>query len=106
MDSHLLDQLYETIKSRRGADPENSWTARLLAEAPELPARKVTEEAAETVAEAVKGDNDALAREAADLIYHLLVLLAAQGVELDAVWAELKSREGRSGIAEKASRRK
>ena len=104
MDARILDQLFETIKSRKDADPEKSWTAKLMAEAPALPARKVTEEAAEAIAEAVKGDNEALARESADLIYHLLVLLAAQGVELEDVWKELKSREGKSGIAEKAAR--
>ena len=104
MDARVLDRLFEVIKSRKGADPGESWTARLLAEAPALPAQKVSEEAAEAVAEAVKGDNGALTREAADLVYHLLVLLAARGVELDDVWAELESREGQSGVAEKASR--
>ena len=104
MDARILDRLFETIKSRKGADPEESWTARLMAGAPELPARKVAEEASEALLEAVKGDNEALARESADLVYHLLVLLAAQGVELEDVWRELESREGRSGIAEKAGR--
>ena len=104
MDARILDRLFETIKSRKDADPDGSWTAKLLAGAPELPADKVIEEAAEAAAEAIKGDNGALTREAADLLYHLLVMLAAQGVELDDVWAELESREGRSGIAEKASR--
>ena len=104
MDARILDRLFGTIKSRKGADPDESWTAKLMAGAPTLPARKVTEEAAEAAAEAARGDNEALTRETADLLYHLLVMLAAQGVELDDVWAELESREGRSGIAEKASR--
>ena len=104
MDARVLDELFETVKSRKGADPGESWTARLMSGAPDLPAQKVTEEAAEVLVEAVKGDNGALTREAADLLYHLLVLLAAQGVELGDVWKGLKSREGTSGIAEKASR--
>ena len=104
MDARVLDELFETIKSRKGRDPGESWTAKLLSEAPTLPAEKVTEEAAEAVVEAIKGDNEALTREAADLLYHLLVLLAARGVELEDVWKELRSREGESGIAEKASR--
>jgi len=104
MDAHLLDRLYATIESRRSADPATSWTARLLAEAPTLPAKKLGEEASETIIEAMRGDNEALTREAADLIYHLLVVLAAAGVRPEAVWQELEQRQHQSGLAEKASR--
>ncbi|XDZ65599.1 phosphoribosyl-ATP diphosphatase [Alphaproteobacteria bacterium LSUCC0684] len=104
MDTHILDRLYAVIEERKSADPEESWTARLLAEAPALPARKLGEEAAETIIEAMRGDSAALKREAADLIYHLMVVLAAAGVRPEDVWRELEQRENQSGLVEKASR--
>ena len=99
-----LARLFETIDSRKSADPESSWTAKLLAKGPEKCAEKFGEEAVEAIIEAVKGDRERLTSEAADVLYHLLVMLAARDVTLDDVLAELERREGTSGIAEKASR--
>ena len=99
-----LQILAATIESRRGADPDSSWTAKLLAKGPEKCAEKFGEEAIEAIIEAVKGDRDRLVSEAADALYHLLVMLAARNLTLADVEAELDRREGRSGIAEKASR--
>lgn len=99
-----LERLAETIAARRGADPESSWTAKLLAAGPEKCAEKFGEEAVEAIVEAVKGDRERLTAEAADVLYHLLVMLAARDVVLAEVLAELERREGTSGIDEKASR--
>lgn len=100
-----LARLAETIAARKGADPDSSWTAKLLAKGPEKCAEKFGEEAVEAIIEAVKGDRARLTSEAADVLYHLLVMLAARDVTLDAVLAELDRREGISGIAEKAARK-
>lgn len=100
-----LARLAETIAARKGADPDSSWTAKLLAKGPEKCAEKFGEEAVEAIIEAVKGDRARLTSEAADVLYHLLVMLAARDVTLDAVLAELDRREGTSGIAEKAARK-
>mgnify|MGYP002779076844 FL=1 len=99
-----LEKLASTIAARKGADPDTSWTAKLLAMGPEKCAAKFGEEAVEAVIEAVKGDRARLTAEAADVIYHLLVMLAARNLTLDDVLAELGRREGTSGIAEKAGR--
>ncbi len=99
-----LDDLYSLIASRKGADPETSWTAKLFAKGPEKCAEKFGEEAIEAIIEAIKGDKAKLTSEAADVIYHLLVMLAANDVSLDDVVAELTRRQGTSGIAEKAAR--
>lgn len=99
-----LHRLAATIASRKGADPDSSWTAKLFAKGPEKCAEKFGEEAVEAIIEAVKGDRDKLTSEAADVLYHLLVMLAARDVSLDQVLAELERREGTSGIAEKAAR--
>ena len=99
-----LDRLAATIQTRKGADPESSWTAKLLAKGPEKCAEKFGEEAVEAIIEAVKGDRDKLTSEAADVLYHLLVMLAARDVTLAEVLDELERREGTSGIAEKAGR--
>ena len=101
---NALDRLAATIESRRAADPDGSWTAKLLAKGPEKCAEKFGEEAVEAIIEAVKGDRDRLTAEAADVLYHLLVMLAARDVPLSAVLAELERREGTSGIAERAAR--
>ena len=101
---HVLDQLAETINARSKADPESSWTAKLLAKGPEKCAEKFGEEAVEAIIEAVKGDEAALTAEAADVLFHLLVMLQARGVRFDAVLGELARRQGQSGIAEKAAR--
>jgi phosphoribosyl-ATP pyrophosphohydrolase len=99
-----LERLAEVIASRRGADPDGSWTARLLARGPDKCAEKFGEEAVEAIIAAVRGDRTALIGEAADVVYHLLVMLAARDVTLADVLAELERREGMSGIDEKASR--
>ncbi|SNX67381.1 phosphoribosyl-ATP pyrophosphatase [Cereibacter ovatus] len=100
----VLDRLAATIESRRGADPDSSWTAKLLAKGPEKCAEKFGEEAVEAIIEAVKGDRARLTAEAADVLYHLLVMLAARDISLADVKAELERREGTSGVAEKAAR--
>ncbi|WP_413718389.1 phosphoribosyl-ATP diphosphatase [Silicimonas sp. MF1-12-2] len=102
--SDVLTRLSETIADRKGADPETSWTARLLAKGPEKAAEKFGEEAIEAVIEAVRGDRDRLTAEAADVLYHLLVMLASRDVTLNDVLEELQRREGTSGVDEKASR--
>ncbi|MDP2738506.1 MAG: phosphoribosyl-ATP diphosphatase [Pseudorhodobacter sp.] len=99
-----LDRLAATIAARKSADPDSSWTAKLLARGPEKCAEKFGEEAVEAIIEAVRGDRARLTSEAADVLYHLLVMLAARDVTLADVLAELARREGTSGIAEKASR--
>ena len=99
-----LERLSETISTRKGADPESSWTAKLLAKGPEKCAEKFGEEAVEAIIEAVKGDRARLTSEAADVVYHLLVMLASRDVSLSDVLGELERREGVSGIAEKAAR--
>lgn len=104
MDGRILDKLYDVIMARKGVDPKSSWTAKLLEAAPELPAKKLGEESAEAIIEAIKGDREALTKEAADVIYHLLVLMAASDIKPEDVWAELESRQAQSGIEEKASR--
>ncbi len=103
--SDVLARLAATIAARRGADPATSHTAKMLAKGPEKCAEKFGEEAIEAIVEAVKGDREKLAAEAADVLYHLLVMLAARNVTLDAVLAELARREGISGVDEKAKRR-
>ncbi len=99
-----LDDLAALIASRKEADPDSSWTAQLLAKGPEKCAEKFGEEAIEAIIEAVKGDKAGLTAEAADVIYHLLVMLTSCDVSLDDVLAELARRQGTSGISEKASR--
>jgi len=99
-----LSRLAATIDARKGADPDSSWTAKLLAKGPEKCAEKFGEEAVEAIIEAVKGDRARLTSEAADVLYHLLVMLAARDVTLADVLAELERREGTSGLDEKANR--
>ena len=99
-----LDDLYATILSRKDADPDSSWTAKLLAKGPEKCAEKFGEEAVEAIIEAVRDDKAALTSEAADVLYHLLVMLAARDVPLGDVMDELARRQGTSGIAEKNAR--
>lgn len=99
-----LERLAATIADRADAAPDSSWTAKLLAKGPEKCAEKFGEEAIEAVIEAVKGDADRLTSEAADVLYHLLVMCAARGVTLAQINAELARREGVSGLAEKAAR--
>lgn len=99
-----LDRLAATIEARKSADPEDSWTAKLLAKGPEKCAEKFGEEAIEAIIEAIKGDRERLTSEAADVMFHLLVMLASRDITFQDVCAELARREGMSGIAEKAAR--
>ena len=103
-DAAILDRLYATILSRRGADPASSHTARLFSKGRSKSAQKVGEEAVETALAAVAGTPEEVVGEAADLIFHLLILLADCGLAPADIWAELARREGISGIAEKAAR--
>jgi phosphoribosyl-ATP pyrophosphohydrolase len=100
-----LDELAATIAARAAADPETSWTAKLLAKGPEKCAEKFGEEAIEAIIEAVKGDRERLTLEAADVLFHFLVMLQAHEVPLSDVMAELARRQGTSGLTEKAARR-
>lgn len=100
----VLHDLEAVIAARKGADPDSSWTAKLLSKGPEKCAEKFGEEAIEAIIAAAKGDRENLTYEAADVLYHLLVMLAARDIALDDVLVELARRQGTSGIAEKASR--
>ncbi len=100
----VLDRLWSVILDRRTADPAVSHSARLLSRGVSKVAQKFGEEAVECLIEAVSGNAQALVAESADVLYHLLVLWVAGGVEPATVWAELERREGVSGVAEKAAR--
>ena len=99
-----LARLEQTIKARLAASPEESYVARLGAGGAKVIGKKVAEEAAELVIEGVAGDEVDVTGEAADLLFHTMVLLAHRGVSLATVLAELERREGTSGLAEKAAR--
>lgn len=101
-----LHQLEQTIKARRTADPSTSYVAKLTARGRAKIAQKLGEEAVESVIAAMQDDREGLTGEAADLLFHLLVLLADMELPLDAVLDELDRREGVSGLVEKASRPK
>jgi phosphoribosyl-ATP pyrophosphohydrolase len=102
--SGTLARLEATIAARRGADPSSSYVAKLNARGVPKIAQKLGEEAVESVIAALSGSHDDLVGEAADLLFHLMVLLGAKDVPLAEVLAELDRREGVSGIDEKASR--
>ena len=102
--SAVVGRLAETIESRRGGDQGSSYTAQLLADL-DRAAKKMGEEAVETVIAAAQGDREALTAESADLIYHWLVVIAAAGISLDDVATILEAREGTSGLTEKAGRK-
>jgi phosphoribosyl-ATP pyrophosphohydrolase len=103
--SSALDELFATIAARKGGDAAQSYTAKLLAAGVEKCAKKFGEEATETVIAAIQKDKAELAKESADVLYHLLVLWAASDITPDDVYAVLKSREAMSGLEEKASRK-
>lgn len=105
MSDNTLNRLAATIDARKGADPETSWTARLMDAGPAKAAEKFGEEAVEAIVAAAQGDKAGLTAEAADVLYHLLVMLTASGVTLAEVLSELERREGTSGITEKAARK-
>jgi phosphoribosyl-ATP pyrophosphohydrolase len=100
-----LSRLEATIRERRSSDPRSSYVAKLSTKGRAKIAQKLGEEAVETVIAAVAQDNAALTSEAADLMFHLAILLADAGLSFDDVFAELDARQGVSGIAEKASRK-
>lgn len=102
--ANILSTLEKTLHARKGADPDTSYVASLYAKGSRKIAQKVGEEAVETAMAVAAGDKGELVKESADLIFHLMVLLEAEGLSLDDVAAELANREGLSGIAEKASR--
>ena len=102
--SAVLDALFAVIESRRGADPTTSYVAKTLAAGTPEVAKKLGEEAVETVIAAVRGERDEVIGESADLLFHLLMLWAAAGVTPADVFAELERRRGVSGLAEKAAR--
>jgi phosphoribosyl-ATP pyrophosphohydrolase len=101
-----LEQLNARITERAAASPDESYTAKLLQDGIDRCARKFGEEAVEAIISAVGGDKPGLTAEAADVLYHLLVLLNAADVPLADVMAELEKRTAQSGLAEKASRTK
>ncbi|TKZ19279.1 phosphoribosyl-ATP diphosphatase [Shimia litoralis] len=101
-----LENLASTISERASADPDSSWTAKLLAKGPEKCAEKFGEEAVEAIIEAVKNDRQGLVSESADVLFHLLVMLQSRNIPFQDVLAELDRRQGTSGIAEKAARPK
>jgi phosphoribosyl-ATP pyrophosphohydrolase len=105
MTEHSLDRLYSQIVSRKGADPKTSYTARLFGEGIEKCAKKLGEEGVEAALAGALNHHKELVAESADLLYHLLVVWAMVGVKPDEVYAELKARENKSGLDEKASRR-
>jgi phosphoribosyl-ATP pyrophosphohydrolase len=104
MDADILRRLAQTIESRKGADPTDSYVAGLFAKGHDAILKKIGEEAAETLLAAKDGDKLHIARETADLWFHCLVMLAWHGLGPDDVLAELKRREGMSGVDEKKSR--
>ena len=106
MRAEVLNRLFATIQNRKGGDPATSYTAKLFAKGTGRIAQKVGEEAVETVIAAVARDTAHVATESADLLYHLCVLWADAGLSPDDVFNVLETREGVSGIAEKAARPK
>ena len=102
----IIDALYAVIESRRGTDPDASYTARLFDKGTRKISQKVGEEAVETVIAALDEGPVELASESADLLYHLCVLWADAGVRPQDVWAKLAERKGVSGLKEKANRKK
>jgi phosphoribosyl-ATP pyrophosphohydrolase len=104
-DATILDKLFATVASRRGADPGTSYTAKLFSEGRGKIARKLGEEAVETTVAALTESPERLAGESADLLYHLLVLWADCGLTPAHVWDALAARQGTSGIDEKKSRK-
>lgn len=102
--SEIVERLFDVIESRKGGDADTSYTAKLLKGGAPKIGKKLSEEAAEVTIAALSEGKDAVARESADLLYHLLVMWAAMGLRPEDVYAELKKREGTSGIEEKNNR--
>ncbi|MFT3961429.1 phosphoribosyl-ATP diphosphatase [Propionivibrio sp.] len=104
MSTEVLLRLAETLASRRNADPEKSYTARLFAKGPDSILKKIGEEGAELIMAAKDGKRENIVYESADLLYHMVALLTFYGIGADEVLGELQRREGTSGIDEKKSR--
>ena len=105
MSTFTLADLEAIVAARAKADPSESWTAKLVAAGQQKAAKKLGEEAVETVIAAIEGDKAALTSETADLLYHLIVVLKIGGVALQDVMEELERRTSQSGLVEKASRK-
>ena len=106
MTAEVLERLFRTVESRKTADPQTSYTAKLFHKGTTRIAQKVGEEAVETVIAAVAKDKEHVVSESADLLYHLCVLWADAGIDPADVFQTLENREGVSGIAEKNARPK
>ncbi|WP_187968976.1 phosphoribosyl-ATP diphosphatase [Aquibium microcysteis] len=104
MSDFSIDDLERIVAERARSGDANSWTARLFASGMDRAAKKLGEEAVETVIAAVRKDADGLVSESADLLYHWLVVLAIAGIPVSRVMAELERRTAQSGLAEKAAR--
>ncbi|SIQ82931.1 phosphoribosyl-ATP pyrophosphatase [Rhizobium sp. RU20A] len=105
MTDFTLEHLESIVADRAKASPEESWTAKLVSQGQGRAAKKLGEEAVETVIAAIGGNRDEIVSESADLLYHLMVVLKISGIALQDVYDELERRTGRSGIDEKASRK-
>jgi phosphoribosyl-ATP pyrophosphohydrolase len=105
MSDFSLADLERIVEARAAADPSESWTAKLVAAGQQKAAKKLGEEAVETVIAAIEGEKAALTSETADLLYHLIVVLKIGGVPLQDVMEELERRTSQSGLVEKASRK-
>ncbi len=103
--AEILEQLFQTVMARKGADPSESYTAKLFSKGTRKIAQKLGEEAVETALAAVSEGKDEVIAESADLLYHLTVLWADQDITPDEVFEALANRQGISGIAEKAARK-
>jgi phosphoribosyl-ATP pyrophosphohydrolase len=104
--ANVLKRLAKTIEARKGESPDKSYVARCLARGPEKCAEKFGEEAVEAIIAAAKNDKINLREEAADVLFHFLVMIASRDVSLEEVLKELEKREGKSGLIEKAERAK
>lgn len=104
--ANVLTRLANKIESRKGGDDKKSYAAKLFKRGPEKCAEKFGEEAVEAIIAAAKGDKKNLTEEAADVLFHLFVMLSSRNVKFDDVLKELERREGKSGIVEKAERKK
>lgn len=103
-DHDILHRLSETLAARRHADPETSYTARLFSKGLDAILKKIGEESTELVMAAKDGKRPCIVYESTDLLYHMMVLLAFEGIGIEDVLQELRRREGVSGIAEKNAR--
>ena len=101
---HRLDELFDTIREKKSANPKISYTAKLLKSGTGTIAQKVGEEAVETIIEAVSGRQKQLVNESVDLLYHLMVLWADSNIKLEDIWDEMARRSSESGLEEKANR--